>query len=92
MKDKILAQYEWTLSSNEEMDLLLRDGVRVGEVSPMGQLWVSTVFRPSSLQSGEVDENLAIRSAVSGREKARTMTMENARFVWDAIPTRELKI
>ena len=78
------AQYEWRESEDGSKDLLFRDGLQVGEVSSMGQLSISAVLRPSKVKVGQVDEHLeAVRGAVIGRDKARVITLQQARFFWD---------
>jgi hypothetical protein len=84
------AHYEWLESKEGEVDLLMREGVRIGEVSQMGTLWVSAVLRPSLRNPGVVDsETSAVKGAMPSREKARAMTLQNAQFFWDGIALGE---
>jgi hypothetical protein len=87
------AAYEWRDGPEGKMDWLFRDNLRIGEVAAMGQLWVSTLLRPSRITPGAVDrETSAVKSAVIGRSFARATTLKNARFFWDGIILTEDEI
>ena len=72
--------YEW---GGKDGRLLLRDGARVGEVSPLGTLWVSTVLRPSRRGGQEAgSEEQAVKTASLGEDEARAKAERDARAHW----------
>jgi hypothetical protein len=81
----VSARYEWRESEDGSKDLLFRDELQIGEVSGMGQLWVSAVLRPSKVKEGIDDRSESVKGAVIGRDKARAMTLRQARFFWDGV-------
>lgn len=87
-----MPHYEWQEHDGGRSDVLLRDGVPVGEVAALGSLWVAQVRRPSRLGSLVAEnEASALKTALADRERAKESAMRNARFSWDGTAEEELQ-
>ena len=75
--------YGWLVAKNPDVDFLIRDGLRVGEIQQRGKSWVSAVRRPlkRNLELVDHDTPPVVKKATS-REEARALTLQTAQSLW----------
>lgn len=89
---KRLGRYGWVRVANADREILVRDGLRVGEVvraEPEARGWVSMILPPSSVP-GMVGAEAKEMGAVN-LEEARKKVLVQALMMWDGLQIEQIK-